>query len=93
MVIDPAQAAVRGVELTARRSNALAEKFWRFASGAGASPEEVVGAALGVITVLAMQVPEPKRALLLQGIYKSLEANITGKDLFHVPLTTPTKNP
>lgn len=94
MALDPGDfQKLQGATATAARSNFLAEKIWRLASGMSASPEELIGASLGVITVLCMQVPEPKRALLLQGIYKSLEANITGKDLIHVPLTAPAKNP
>lgn len=91
MALDPTD--FQKAQATAARSNVLAEKIWRTASGMTASPEELIGACLGVITVLVMQVPEVKRAMLLQGIYKSLEANIHGKDLYHVPLSPSTNNP
>lgn len=94
MVVNPSDfEKIQAANATAQKANVLAAQFWRYASGMSASPEEVLGATIGVISVLLMRIPEPKRVLLLRGLYSALEANISGKDLIHVPLSSPTKNP
>ncbi len=84
--ITPSDAAkFQASDLVAKRADALARKFWQIASANQCTPQELIAASLGVIVTCAMQVPEEQRNPLLIGIRQTIEEQVNGTTVIHVP--------
>lgn len=84
--ITPDDAAkLQASALVAKRADQLAQLFWRVASQNQCTPQEIVAAALGVIVTCVANLPEGQRNPILVGIRQTIEEQVNGATVIHVP--------